>query len=206
MNLRDPNVQKILFSIVFVGVVSYLYFGTTLFPFCYQVRRAQIAQLEGEYGKLSADLEKARQMIDKLAQLEAEYDRLHEQWLSAQELLPEEEEMPDLLRQVTTAGSRAGVEFMLFQPSPPVIKQDYKEHPVKVRVRGGYHQLGIFLSRLANMERIVNVTNLDVKSAAKSGRNAAGKDERYTMVAEFTLSAHTLIPGGGSNEVVQEQQ
>lgn len=194
-------------SIVFVGVVSYLYFGTTLFPFCYQVKKTQIAQLEQEYGKLSADLEKARQMINKLAQLEAEYERLHEQWLSAQELLPEEEEMPELLRQVTTAGSRAGIEFMLFQPSPAVVKQDYKEHPVKVRVRGGYHQLGVFLSRLANMERIVNVTNLDVKSAAKSGRNASSnKDDRHTVVAEFTLSAHTLIPGGGNNEVIQEQQ
>jgi type IV pilus assembly protein PilO len=193
-------------------VVSYLYFGTTLFPICYQVRKAKIAQLEAEYGKLSADLEKARQMIDKLAQLEAEYDRLHEQWLSAQELLPEEEEMPELLRQVTTAGSRSGVEFMLFQPQPVVVKQDYKEHPVKVRIRGGYHQLGVFLSRLANLDRIVNVTNLDVKSAAKAGRNASDKSDRYTVVAEFTLSAHTLIPGpgpgpgGGNNEVIKVQQ
>jgi type IV pilus assembly protein PilO len=206
MNLRDPNIQKILLAVVFIGVVSYLYFGTTFFPFCYQVRKAKIAELEGEYGKLSADLEKARQMVSKMAQLEAEYDRLHEQWLVAQELLPEEEEMPDLLRQVTTAGNRAGVEFMLFQPSAAVVKADYKEHPVKVRVRGGFHQLGIFLSRLANLDRIVNIANLDVKSASKSGRGGDKKDERNTVVAEFTLSAHTLLPGGASNEVVQEQQ
>lgn len=205
MNLRDPNVQKILLAVVFVSVVSYLYFGTTFFPFCYPVRKAEIAQLEQEYGKLSADLEKARQMVDKLAQLEAEYERLHDQWESAQALLPEEEEMPELLRQVSTAGARAGVEFMLFQPASPIMKQDYKEHPVKIRVRGGYHQLGIFLSRLANMERIVNVSNLDVKSASRSGRNANDADDRNTIVAEFTLSAHTLLPGGPSNEVVQQQ-
>ena len=205
MNLRDPNVIKILVAVVLVCVVSYLYFGTTFFPFCYQVKKAQISSLESEYAKISADLEKARQMVGKLAQLEAEYERLHEQWESAQKLLPAEAEMPKLLRQVTTAGSRSGVEFMLFQPAAPLLKQDYKEHPVKVRVRGGYHQLGIFLSRLANMERIVNVANLDVKSAAKSGRNSNNSEDRHSMVAEFTLSAHTLNAGGASNEVVQEQ-
>jgi type IV pilus assembly protein PilO len=204
MNLKDPNVQRIIIAVLVVGTVSYLYFGTTLFPFCYPVRKAQLEQLEQEYSKLSVELEKARQMVDKLPQLEAEYERLHEQWESAQKLLPEEEEMPELLRKVTTAGNRAGIEFMLFQPGAAIVKTDYKEHPVKVRVRGGYHQLGIFLSRLANLDRIVNVSNLDVKSAQKAGRKAE-PDERHSMVAEFTLSAHTLIPGGANNEAVNNE-
>ncbi len=61
-------------------------------------------------------------MVGNLAKLEAEYERLHLQWESAQELLPPEEEMPDLLRKVTTAGNKAGIEFMLFQPKPPVVE------------------------------------------------------------------------------------
>ncbi|MDH3216870.1 MAG: type 4a pilus biogenesis protein PilO [Candidatus Krumholzibacteria bacterium] len=209
MNLKDPNVQKILLGVVVLVVLSYLYFGTQLLPFFYQARRAEIKALDEEYAKLSADLEKARQTVGKLAQLEAEYERLHEQWLSAQELLPEEQEMPDLLRKVTTAGVRAGVEFMLFQPGSPVLHEQYKEHPVKIRVRGGYHQLGIFLSRLANLERIVNVSELDIKSAVKAARGRGGKNKdenaRNSIVADFTLTAHTLI-GGVENEMVAEQQ
>jgi type IV pilus assembly protein PilO len=207
MNLKDPNVQKILLGVVVLIVLSYLYFGTQLLPFFYQVRKAQIETMEQEYAKLSADLEKARQTVGKLAQLEAEYERLHEQWITAQELLPEEQEMPDLLRKVTTAGVRAGVEFMLFQPGAPAVKENYKEHPVKIRVRGGYHQLGIFLSRLANLERIVNVSELDVKTASRAtkGRKKTDKAvDRNSVVADFTLTAHTLI-GGVENEMVQEQ-
>lgn len=206
MNLKDPTVQKILLGAVALIVLSYLYFGTQLLPFFYQVRKAEIQSLEQEYAKLSADLEKARQTVGKLAQLEAEYERLHEQWISAQALLPEEQEMPDLLRKVTTAGARAGVEFMLFQPGAPVMHTEYKAHPVKIRVRGGYHQLGIFLSRLANLQRIVNVSDLDVQSAVKAARGTPGKNEqgRNTVIADFTLTAHTLI-GGAENEMVQEQ-
>jgi len=200
MNLRDPKIQKILIAAVALIGVSYVYFGTTLLPFCYQVRKAQIAELEDEYTRLSAELEKARQMVGNLAKLEAEYERLHRQWLSAQELLPEEEEMPELLRKVTTAGNRAGIEFMLFQPSAPVAKELFKEHPVRVRVRGGYHQLGIFLSRLANMERIVNIAELKINTLKED------KDKRIrgTVVADFTLTAYTLLEGAGYEAAAQD--
>jgi type IV pilus assembly protein PilO len=206
MNLRDPNVQKILLGIVAVAVVSYLYFGTRLLPFCYQVRKEKIETMEQEYAKLSADLEKARQTVGRLAQLEAEYQRLHEQWVVAQKLLPEEEEMPDLLRKVTTAGARAGVEFMLFQPVEPQIQQEYKTHPVMIRVRGGYHQLGIFLSRLANLDRIVNVSQLDIQATGKPSKSQDKKAEhRHSIVADFTLTAHTLYAGGVQDEVVPQE-
>ncbi len=207
MNLRDPNVQRILLGIVAITVVSYLYFGTRLMPFCYQVRKARIEEMEQEYAKLSADLEKARQMVGRLAQLEAEYQRLHEQWMVAQQLLPEEEEMPDLLRKVTTAGARAGIEFMLFQPGAPQVQQDYKTHPVKIRVRGGYHQVGIFLSRLANLDRIVNVSELDIQATAKPSKTKNKKADTYrnSVVADFTLTAHTLYAGGAQNEMVPQE-
>lgn len=210
MNLRDPKIQKILCGVVALVTVSYIYFGTTFLPFCYQVRKNKIAELDDEYTKLSAELEKARQMVGNLARLEAEYERLHQQWLSAQELLPQEQEMPDLLRKVTTAGNKAGVEFMLFQPTAPIARELFKEHPVKVRVRGGYHALGVFLSRLANMSRIVNVTNLQVttldkkKAPTKNTSAKTGRKYNGTIVADFTLSAYTLLEGAGYESAVQD--
>ena len=205
MNLRDPKIQKLIIVILAVISLSYVYFGTTVLPFCYGVRKAKIAQLEENYTKLSAEVEKARQMVGNLAKLEAEYERLHQQWASAQELLPQEEEMPDLLRKVTTAGNKAGIEFMLFQPKPPVVKEMFKEHPVSVRVRGGYHELGIFLTRLANLSRIVNVTDLKINAAAmnKDTKKSKVNNLNESIVAEFTLSAYTLIEGA-ENETARQ--
>jgi len=205
MNLRDPKIQKIIIVILAVIALSYVYFGTTVLPFCYGVRKAKIAQLEEDYTKLSAEVEKARQMVGNLAKLEAEYERLHLQWESAQELLPQEEEMPDLLRKVTTAGNKAGVEFMLFQPKPPVVKEMFKEHPVSVRVRGGYHELGIFLTRLANLSRIVNVTDLKINAAvaAKDPKKSRVNNLNESIIAEFTLSAYTLIEGAQNETAPQ---
>jgi type IV pilus assembly protein PilO len=219
MNLKDPKVQKILIGVLGILVVSYVYFGTTLLPITYPVRKAKIQAMEQEYNKLSTELEKARKVVADMARLEAEYERLHEQWLLAQELLPEEEEMPDLLRQVTTAGNKAGVTFALFEPQPVTPREFHAEHPIKVKVRGGYHQVGIFLSRLANLDRIVNVANLQItppkqqaaRGASSRKKGGSEKDRRKlqrlsteTVEAQFTLVAYTLLKGV-ENEAVQPQ-
>jgi type IV pilus assembly protein PilO len=205
--------------VLVLAVAGYVYFGTTLMPFNYPVRKAKIAELAAEHERLAAEVEKARKVVGDLARLEAEYERLHDQWLSAQELLPEEKEMPDLLRQVTTAGSRAGVEFALFQPQNPVSKEFHTEHPISVVVRGNFHQVGSFIGRLANMERIVNVSNLtlgqpkDKANKRKKTSTSRKKDEaspermarsNTTVEAKFTLTAYTLS-GGVTNESVNEQ-
>ena len=209
MNLKDPKVQKIMLGVMSVVILSYIYFGTSFLPFNYPVRKARIEALKKEHAKLSAELEKARQMVGNLARLEAEYERLHEQWLSAQELLPEESEMPELLRNVTTAGNKAGVEFALFEPQTPLPREFYTEHPVHVKIRGGYHQVGIFMSQLANMDRIVNVSRLELityeekkKGNSKNGDKGGSAKKFHTVEADFTLSAYTLM-GGIANEDIQ---
>ena len=71
-------------------------------------------------------------------------------------------------------------------------------------MRGSYHQVGIFLSRLANMQRIVNVSQLRMVAPtnATKGKAGAAVSSRATVEAEFTLSAYTLL-GGVENEEVQ---
>jgi type IV pilus assembly protein PilO len=164
MNLREPKTQKILIGCLALAAGGYIYFGTSLLPFNYPVRKAKIQELSAEHEKLAAEVEKARKVVGDLSRLEAEYERLHDQWESAQELLPEEKEMPDLLRQVTTAGSRSGVEFALFEPEAPVPHDLYTDHPITVTVRGNYHQVAQFLDRVGKLDRIVNVSNIIVKS------------------------------------------
>lgn len=114
--------------------------------------------------------------------------------------------MPDLLRRVTTAGNKAGVQFALFEPMGPMPREFYTEHPIKVVVRGGYHQVGIFFSQLANMPRIVNISELVLteykdKKDKKSAKKGSAK-KFHTVEAEFTLSAYTL-QGGIANEEIQ---
>jgi Tfp pilus assembly protein PilO len=221
MNLREPKTQKILIGCLALAAAGYVYFGTSFLPFNYPVRKAKIAQLASDHEKLAAEVEKARKVVGDLARLEAEYERLHDQWVSAQELLPEEKEMPDLLRQVTTAGSRSGVEFALFEPDAPVAHDLYTDHPITVTVRGNYHQVGSFMGRLSNLERIVNVSDLTMTqpqeskhpkkktSTSKKKGQEQSQDtvarSNNTVEAHFTLTAYTLL-NNVNGETVDPQQ
>jgi len=57
-------------------------------------------------------------------------------------------------------------------------------------VTAGYHQLGMFLSRLANLPRLVNISDLKLvgKQPDKNGRFPSGR----TLSASFTANAYSL--------------
>ena len=108
---------------------------------------------------------------------------------------------------MTQIGGQAGIDFLLFEPQEPIQKEFITENPVKVKVRGEYHQLGIFLSKVANLERIVNVSNLMVKPGDNKQTGDRDRAVRsYTVEAELTLTAYTLVEGGEtSNEKANDK-
>ena len=114
IDVRDPRVQKIAITAIGLGAVLYVYFFTTWAPFSYQANAAELQTLEERYRDLSNDLNQARQAIDRLPYLEKEYDLLQKKWEQGKTLLPEDQQMVDLLRQITLLGTSTGIEFTLF--------------------------------------------------------------------------------------------
>lgn len=194
MSLRDPRVQKILILSVVSVTILWGYFLTEILPFGYQPRSRDIRELRSEYESVSAEVEKARRMVGNLPRLEREHAELERRWQEAQQLLPADNEVSRLLSQVTQSGQQAGVHFELFKPGNSKPLEFYNENPVEVQVTAGYHQLGIFLSRLANLPRLVNVSQLsligfDDKTSEEASE--AGRGD-HTLTANFIATAYSL--------------
>jgi len=190
INVKDPKLLRWAGAVLLVVVIVPMYFMSDAYPFTYASRKTTIAKLDAHHEKLARDLERARLLVRNLERVEQEYAILNDQWKVAKALLPEENEMPDLLRKVTAAGQQSGVDFELFRPQTPVNKGFYSDNPVEVRIAGGYHQTGVFLSRLANLNRIVNVSGMNLEGIEKQS------DTPYTVVTELTITAYTQ---GASN-------
>jgi type IV pilus assembly protein PilO len=188
IDVKDPKFLRWAGAVLVVLVVVPMYFLTDSYPFTYQARNQTISELDARHQQLSRDLERARLLVRNLEKVEQEYAILHDQWLVAQTLLPEQNQMPDLLRKVTAAGQQSGVEFQLFKPQTPVNQGFYSDNPVEVRIMGGYHQTGVFLSRLANLNRIVNVSNLNMEGVDKQD------EQPFTVETGMTLTAYTQGP------------
>ena len=50
------------------------------------------------------------------------------------------------------------------------IRGDFAHVPVKMDIKGTYHEIAIFLDRLAQMPRIVNATFLDIGKPTTEGK------------------------------------
>ncbi len=184
LDLKSPAVQKLLLAILLASGALGVFYFTHLLPFGFSNGNEKLATLKADYEKKSSELARARASVADLPRFEAEYDQLHQRWELASELLPVDRQFATLLRKITLAGQQSGVSFLMFKPNGPKPEQYHTELPVSISVQGGYHQVGSFLAELANMRRIVTVSNLKL--------TANNKVDNGTTVAEFTASAFSL--------------
>lgn len=83
--------------------------------------------------------------------------------------LPNKSEMDDLLSDINQAGIGRGLEFDLFRPGNENSEEFYATLPVTIKVNGGYHDLGHFVSDVSKLPRIVTIHDIAL-TPAKNGR------------------------------------
>lgn len=184
--LKNQTLLKIVLSALLSIAVLGVFFFTHFLPFGYPTQRDQLNALKASYEKKSTELARARAAVADLPRFEAEYDLMHDRWTTASELLPTERQLAVLLRKISLAGQQTGVSFVMFRPGPSRAESYYTALPVEITVFGGYHQVGSFLAELANLRRIVTVSNIRLTS------NLKGSDGLASTSASLTASAYSL--------------
>ncbi len=192
MDLQDPKVQRLVLSVLLSGMVVVFFFGTKLAPFTFSSRNVEIAELRTEHERLERELERARLTVGNMAKVEREFEYLHRQWVVAQRLLPDENEVSDLLRRISAAGTQAGLEWVKFKPQPTLGHGFYQENPIEVELEGGFHQVGSFLGSIANLGRIINVRGLEIEGVRPEQQGTP--EVQHTLVASMQVVAYSLDP------------
>lgn len=78
--------------------------------------------------------------------------------------LPSDTEVPGLLEDISHTGLSAGLEFNSIQLGSEVAREFYVELPISIKVRGGYHSLGAFVSGVSALPRIVTLHDFEIKT------------------------------------------
>lgn len=100
---------------------------------------------------------------DQLTQIEASLGEMLKQ-------MPTKAEVANLLVDISQTGLASGLEFKLFQPGAPVPKEFYSELPINIQVVGKYEELGLFVSGLASLPRIVTVHDVNISPVGKDDK------------------------------------
>jgi type IV pilus assembly protein PilO len=155
LNFRDPSTQKWMLGIGLAFATAYGYMNFVYYP-----RRDLAARLTEDIAKESEMLARGKRIAANFQTVQDDYARLMDSWEIAQGLLPTQREMEGLLKSVATEGQHNNVDFLLFKPTDPVEFPYYWAHAIQIKTLSDYHDLGRFLSAVASLDRIVNITDL----------------------------------------------
>jgi type IV pilus assembly protein PilO len=172
-----PVRQRIL---MLVGGVALLFFGYAFLV--YWPLRSEVTEKEQQRDDL-------RRVRDRDAALAANLDRAREgvanlngDLKAALAQLPDTKEIPDLLSNISSLGRESGLEIIQFKQRPEQFEDFYAAVPVDILVRGAYVQVAAFFDKVSRMARIVNVSNVTIKSGPRTDADNVQLDSSCAAV------------------------
>ena len=160
------GLQKLLGALgiyLVVGLILYLPFikATQNAISDAQVAQEDLKQEKRDYQKTAQNKETWRKQVETL----------NKKLAKAVKELPDSQQIPELVRRISTIGKKIGLEFLLFKPLDEIKQEFYAEVPVQLKVEGSYHDVATFFDRVGKFSRIVNVRDIHMHTPVeRSGR------------------------------------
>jgi type IV pilus assembly protein PilO len=149
---------------ILICVAAFVLLVGCFFYFSYLPKIEKIKSLSNQKTTLEQQLATAKAKASQLASYREQMKKAQDDFQIAKAVLPETQEIPSLLSNISQSGQDAGLEFLLFQPKTEVKKDFYAEIPVDIKVSGSYHQVATFFDNVSRLYRIVNMQNIEMKS------------------------------------------
>lgn len=144
------------------------------------LREQQLGGIRAEIDRGLATARRLPEFRKEIATLEGQLDRLRA-------VLPEEQDVADLLRRVQGMATQSNLTIRGFVPQAVARKQMHMEWPIGLQLEGTYHNLGDFLERVSKFPRIINVGAIHIRGREASGAGGA------TITAECTATTFVLL-------------
>ncbi len=126
-----------------------------------------ISQLKQQQQRLEGQIRDVEKKSADLKKYEKEMADTNLMYKMASNFLPQQQEIPSLLTSISSKGTNSGLEVFFFKPQNEIIREFYAEIPVEIKVRGPYHNVGVFLDEVSKLPRIVSVDNISMGGAKK---------------------------------------
>jgi type IV pilus assembly protein PilO len=176
--LKLTKPKKILILVGILGAMTGLYFHSFFSP-----RQEELKILRGDLNKLVKELNESKAITRDHQKFKEQVLKLNEELRNALTQLPNEKEIPEILRNITSLGKESNLEFTLFRPKTEEPQQFYAKVPIELTVLGSYHNTGIFFDKVSRLPRIINVVDFNMTRA----KDIKGKGENEILVKTSCL-------------------
>jgi type IV pilus assembly protein PilO len=176
--IKLPTPKKVFILMGILCVITGIYFYTFFLP-----QRDELRLKKDELSKFIKELNESRAIVRDLEKFKGQVKKLNEELDSALTQLPNEKEIPEILKTISSLGKDSNLEFTLFRPKPEEPQQFYAKVPIELIALGSYHNMGIFFDKVSKLSRIINVVDFNMSRA----KDVRGRGETDILVKTSCL-------------------
>ncbi len=176
-------VKLIMWVLAFVGALMAGYFvHVTNLQSALAKTKAHESALRDDYRQKYFEAEHLEAYRQQQLEMEKSFEAILRQ-------LPSDTEIPGLIEDITLVGLRNGLSFTSIDLQPEEQHEFYIEKPIRIIVSGSYHDLGSFVSDVADLSRIVTLH--DFSMSPVRSRNAQRNIEVTGGLIQMSITAKT---------------
>ena len=198
-----PALPWYLRLVVFLAIGGAMYAG-----FWYMLTkgtREETKTMEDEIAQLRPRNAQAQIVQQNLNNFKAAYKAREEEYAELKALLPEQRELTNVLQGIQDRAKSNGLVLTRFSPKEDLQQDNYSGKKIEVVVVSGFGGLRAFFEQLAHYQRIVSITNFELKQLEKQSLTKT-VDARFDLTAYYVSSerlqsqaqAPTPTPAGGA--------
>jgi type IV pilus assembly protein PilO len=136
--------------------------------------------------------EQLKQFEPKLADLNRQMAILQQQMEIQKKIVPDDKDADQFIRLLHDTGATAGIEIRRYTAMPVASHEFYSDVPFAIDIDGPYYSVLNFFQRVSELERIVNIDNLQMANVKKTGPAKVKGSYSYapgeTVVASCTAT------------------
>ena len=114
-----------------------------------------------------ADNHKLEQYERDLPGLEREIASLQQQLAIQRTIVPDEKEAPAFMHMMQDTAASSGIDIRRYTTRPLVTREFYSEAPYEMDIDGPYYAVVNFFEKVGKLQRIINVSNLQISTVKK---------------------------------------
>lgn len=177
LNNQSTPVKMIIALVVGAAIVAGAYFGYVGGVMeKTKADKASLATKEAENMQL-------KQYESKMVDLDRQIAQLKNQMEYQKQIVPDDKNADAFIQLLQEQASAAGINLRRLEAKPIANKEYYSEVPFAIEADGPFYGMVNFFDKLGSQTRIVNVSDLAMKTSSKSAKYPLGPNDSVTIAA-----------------------
>lgn len=156
------------------------------FLLVYSGQQSNVADLEEQFRILENKQAEKSAYAANLPKYQSRFDELMLSLTTARAMLPDNPDVPQFLAQLGNAARDVGLTVDRFEPKSEIAQDFYAEIGFGMKVHGSYHDIAMFIDQMARIDRIVNVTALQMNQPKV-------ENQKIILASDFLVKTYRFL-------------